>query len=184
MMFSKLNFTVFGQRVNLAMKISKERSEWIAGIGNRCADGNYVIFLDYDNVPYDYIIEELKTLSEKYCLGNGYIFKTGNGFHVVFLEKFCLGNLLDIMNHTACDKSYIDVPLMYGRKVWVLRQTQKGGKDILYFAKFHSKFDGGIKSRAHAKFLKKRYNIKINIKGYAFDTCDKLTFASYFVKQE
>jgi len=183
-MLSKINFSVFGRRVNLLAKIAKDRTEWVAGIGNRTEDGQYIVFLDYDGVPLDYIEDEIKFLQDNYYLSSAYIFFTGNGYHVIFLEKMSIGELLRIMDSSTCDKDYREVPLLNNRRIWVLRQTRKKNNGIKYLKEIRGVEYYRKRSKAHSLYLISRYGIKIDIKRNNFDKSETLVTASYYIKGE
>lgn len=184
-MISKLSFSFLKRRVNFALKIDKDRTEWIGGIGNRCeGDGEvlYVPFLDYDDVPYDYVLDEIRFIQHKFFLSDAYVFRSGGGFHVIFLDKMPLGVMLSILDNTTCDKNYRDVPLLYGRKVWVLRQTNKNGVPITFLEKVESIWSGMNKSTPHAKFINAKYGNVVDMKRGTFDKCKELYTASYYIR--
>ena len=139
---------------DLHIKIThaERRDEHHFGIGNRCADGLYIVFLDYDKTPLEWVRAEITYLQDTYGLGSAYLFETKNGFHVVFLDKLELDELITIMGCTSIDKRYMSVPLKYARRCWVLRQTPKKGEEIHYSGVYHSGSAREL-SEAHAIYL-------------------------------
>lgn len=186
----KTNFTIplTNKRVTLFARLSEEKSEWVAGIGNRCFPVGYVIFLDYDKVPLNYIIDEITFIQEKYVLSEFYVFSTKKGYHAVCLDKVPVGELLDIMDSTVCDKDFRNVPLLSVSKTWVLRQTKKEGKDgdIGYLFRITPEertIFTRERSLAHAKFLTSRYGIKIPL-DETFDKNETIITAQYYIRPE
>lgn len=148
-------FNLLGTERTFYYNSKKERTVFHYGIGNRCEDGQYVLFLDYDKTPLDWITEELRLLQEWFELGTAYLFRTKNGHHVIFLEKFSLSEIVEMLGCVSIDRNYKEVPLHYARKIWVLRQTQKTGEKIEYLGclpnpKVDPKRD---RSRPHAVYL-------------------------------
>lgn len=187
-MLSKLNFSVFGHTVNLLFRVTREKTAMMYGVGNRCSDGQYVLFLDYDDTPAEWIYEEIELLQKTHdCLGDAFVFKTKNGYHVVFLEKLSLGTIIKLMDITSCDKDYKNVPMNYGRKIWVLRSSPKKGEEITYEGAVRRKH--GVchreRSRAHMLYLSSIGGVskrKMAIGG-AFDKSEKVIMAYYRVAE-
>lgn len=141
-------------KLHFLVKRTRERKEFHYGVGNRTKDGMYCVFLDYDDTPYEWIREEIRLLQERMGCGHAHVFKTNKGFHVIFLEKYPLDELLHILGMTSVDKSYIHVPLKYANKVWVLRQTHKRDMPITYVETIKNTFSTfREKSTAHKEYL-------------------------------
>ncbi len=168
----------------MILQTTQVREQFIVGVGNRCHDSTYIVFLDYDDTPLDWIREEIILLQKLYELGTAYLFKTGNGFHVVFLEKCTLGALIDILDATTIDKNFRDVPMKYGGKIWVLRQTEKDGETIKYIGPMFQQ-SKSIKSWAHKEYLRKTYKIPRNnfeITPELWDMQKQILHATYYVR--
>lgn len=148
----QITIPFLGTNHHFLYKTIKERKEFHYGIGNRCEDGKYVLFLDYDDTPDEWIREEIKLLQDNTQLGTAYIFQTKNGCHVLFLEKFYLAEILKLMNMTSIDPRYKNVPLQYGKKLWVLRSSNKKNETIKYLG-YKYKLSPLERSRAHATYL-------------------------------
>lgn len=152
----------------------------VAGITNRCADGSYVLFLDYDDLPFDLLIDELMALRATFCLGDLHILKTGRGFHVVCTQKFTFRQLLLMMRSTSTDEAFIDVPLRAVHRMWTLRLTEKGGKlpEALMTLKG---IRGSSESRPHNEILRKVYNFPIT--SVHDDKSDTFWSGHYFINE-
>ena len=163
--------------VKTAMMFRKKIKHYVIGYTNRCEDGRYVLFLDYDKIQLSWLLTELKHLIHDHSLGDVYIFESSpKSFHVVCLDKFKLDEFLNIARSSSVDEQYIYVPLKYGKKVWTLRLTEKDAGDI----KFVKMIKGNNKrqqSNAHANILKKLF--KLNIKLKHPDKLDKLIYCKY-----
>ncbi len=151
----KLAFHLFRKEWMLYVRVQPKREVLHYGVGNRCDDGKYVLFLDYDHSPIEWVREELRLLQEYYGIGAFYLFKTKHGIHAICLEKFFLGMMLDMMSKTTIDHNYLSVPLMGGAKIWILRQSQKAGERISYLGKLDARpVIEREMSRAHAEYLR------------------------------
>lgn len=175
---------MLGQSVNLLFRSSKRKDVLQYGIGNRCKGGGYVLFLDYDNVPYEWVAEEVRFLQERFRqeLGKAFLFGTKNGIHVIFLEKHDLGSIISMMAVTSCDKDYKVVPLLSSRKIWVLRQSTKKDEAIKYLGALRAPCNWE-RSRAHALYLKQFCGVpnKDLIGGGAFDKEEQVVLGYYYV---
>lgn len=187
-MIIKWNFDVFKKNVTFLFRIAVKRETLTQGYTNRCHDGQYVLFLDYDGTPLEWIQEEIKLLQERYDIGTAYTFVTKHGFHVVFLEKFTFGAIINMMDMTSCDKHYKDIPMFYGRRCWVLRHSDKKDESIKYLGALPSKHLRKLMERslAHKIFIQKNYNIpeKDFAKSGYFDENKELTLAFYKIPRE
>lgn len=160
MVYFRYVWHAFKKRYTLFFNSEEEKSIFHYGMGNRCHDGMYLLFLDYDDVPIEWIYDELKLLQHKFCLGTAYLFKTKNGVHALFLERLTLGTVLNAMDMTSIDKNYRKVPLLYARKVWVLRQSRKRDETIRYLGCLKPQQESEREcSNAHLTYLKNQYNI-------------------------
>ncbi len=185
-MFYSTTFNLFGRKNSLILRSVKEKSVLMYGFGNRCKDGKYVLFLDYDNTPYNWISEEIGLLQEMFSLGTAYVFQTKNGYHVVFLEKYTLKQIISFLDVTSCDKNYKTVPLYYGRKIWVLRTSPKVDEE-LRFIKAHHPLLPNIeeKSLAHSMYLAKFYDVPLeDLPIQHLDGQENLTLAHYKIGSE
>lgn len=155
-----LSFKLFGRHFKLLFRTHKELDVYVAGITNKCRDGRYVIFLDYDQVPEEWVVEEVQFLMTEHLLGDFHIFKTTNGYHAICTDKVSLHDLVAVMRDSSTDEAYKYVPLRRARRVWTLRTTAKDGKkpEFLYTL-------GGLylnqQSKPHNDILRKLYNIEI-----------------------
>lgn len=183
-MFWKLNFNVLKKEVNLLFRIVPKREVMQFGVGNRCRDGTYLVFLDYDSTPYEWIREELLLMQRIFGLGTAFIFKTKHGWHVIFLEKLPLGLVIDVLKMSTVDMRYREVPMMYGRKIWILRQSKKRNEKSRYWAKIPQE-TLFVRSRAHARYLVSMCGVpRGSIGRGTFDEEDNLTLGYYRTPEE
>jgi len=159
------------------------------GMGNRCNGGLYVLFLDYDGTPIEWVLEEVRMLQERYrgLLGSAYLFRTKHGVHVVFLEKHPIGEIVEMMRLTSCDLQYQHVPMKYARRVWVLRQSPKKDEQLEYYGVVPSEIKGVVdRSRAHKLWMKANYSIpeKDFERGGTFDLETDIIVGHYHVSDK
>ena len=158
------NINLFGFDFRMYFGVFKSFNSWKTGITNRCKDGQFVLFLDYDRVPIEWISDELSYIQELFGVGDLHVFKTSKGFHVINTEKRSFADTLEIMKYTSCDSHYIDVPLKYGKKAWTLRISDKKGKPkTKYFITFHNRNILQM-SKPHNWLLRELYGVKISKK--------------------
>ena len=136
-------------------------TSWKTGITNRCKDGTFVLFLDYDGTPLQWIMEECGYLQLEYGIGDCHIFKTKNGYHVVNTEKREFGEMLEMMRATSCDPNFINVPLRYGKKAWTLRISDKKNTPKIAYVMTMQGHNNVEQSRPHNWLLRELYKVKI-----------------------
>ena len=157
----RFQFDFAGKDLRFYFGIFNSRNAWKHGITNRCKDGKFVIFLDYDNVPLEWILDELTHLMPDLNIGDTHIFKTGKGYHVVNTEKRSFAQILNIMHMTSADPNYINVPLKYGKKTWTLRISHKKGKPKIRYL-FSLKGTNRLEqSNPHNELIRRIYGVRI-----------------------
>lgn len=116
----------------------KQRTkEIVNGYTNRCMDGKYVVFLDYDDFQFEWIQYEIEALQTLFHLGDFYIFESSpNSYHAVCFDKVSVHEYISILRNSSVDTNYINVPLHFGKKVWTLRLTDKDKQPIKYIKRF------------------------------------------------
>jgi len=142
----------------------------VFGYTNRTRDGKYIVFLDYDRVSFDWIVDECKVLQEMFGLRTFYFFQSSkDGFHAVCFDKVKLKTLLLILSNSSVDPRYHQVPLHWGKKIWTLRLTEKNDKNIKpkgFLEKRYNEFEGETldfreQSSPHIKLINNYFNLKI-----------------------
>jgi len=160
-MKSRLTLNVFNKEITLFFGVQNQYNKWKTGITNRCKDGQFVLFLDYDKVPYSWVVDELDHIQKHHKLGDIHIFQTNNGYHAINTEKRSFQEILKIMNQTSADIHFINVPLKYGKKAWTLRISNKKGKMIKHISTFPAK-NKKVMSAPHNWYLREMYGLVIN----------------------
>lgn len=155
---------------------------WVFGYSSRCNDGKYVLLMDYDDLNVNDIIEELKFLQKKHDLSAFYVFKLPdreNSYHAVCLDKLPLFDCWNILKESSCDLAFINAIKNLRSREWILRFGKKGNRDFpIFFLKIPSKNNKYEKSRAHALFLEKFFNLEFNI-NKGFDCFDEIGIIKY-----
>ncbi len=173
---------IFG--INIGFSIMKERKEEVFGYTNRCDDGKFIVFLDYDDMPYEWVIKEIKSIQKDFNLGDFYMFKSSeSSFHAVCFTKVQLGTLRTILMNSSCDENYHRVPYSIGKRLLTLRLTEKEGKK--------PKFNGmllrdspRLESYEHKKLIHKLFRCMTDdaiISNSDFEHPTKIIIANYKV---
>lgn len=185
-MLLNIKFDLWGFHINWYWKVQREKRDLMWGVGNRCKDGRYVLFLDYDDTPQEWIIDEIGLLQHRYAdlLGTAYLFSTKHGTHVVFFEKHTLDKIYEMMTKTSCDNNYTMIPMHYGRRTWILRSSKKKDETIEYVGCVHHPNTPSSveRSNAHRVYFQDLYPIPdkdFNDGGGEWDKEDTLTMAYY-----
>lgn len=175
----KINLSLFNIEIGIIASARKKRTETVKGITNRCDDGHYILFLDYDNIPYEWLKEELKALQVEFSIKELFILKSSSdSYHIISFEKFTREEYEQILHRSSCDKGYKTIPFIWGKKLNTLRITEKNGKKPEFFD--YINYGGLIMNReiskAHSKMFKLLYDLNpIGNK----DNSENIIFAEY-----
>ena len=154
---AKLFNRLYGFLIHIESKPYEDKP--VVAMANRCKDGMFVVFLDYERVKEEWVIDEAKRLQEQFRLGWFYVFRTGRGFHLVCVDKLPLRKLLEVMRESSCDVLFMDVPITHGLRTWALRVSEKDGKKPEFVWAVKSEWNVHRKSYAHIWFIKRLYGI-------------------------
>ena len=173
------------------------------GITNRCEDGKFVLFLDYDNIYEEIMYKDLDNLLRKYpkILGNFYIATTGfeetddcqikGNFHVVNFAKLYKYQIEQILKLCNIDPYFIKIPEKTAHKCHVLRISEKFWKKNGQVQKEKPRFiqkypEVAINQRlelsnAHYIFFSKEWNIRepFQLQAMKFDKLTKIELHKY-----
>lgn len=168
----------------------------VKGWCSRVVDKNHkvteVLFIDYDNILYRIVQDELQYLMEEYNLSPFYIFTSeeetdeygelyGN-YMAICLTKNTYKKIVEMQNQLHCDAAYKSVPLIYRFKTWVLRLGNKGKKSGPEFKEVIGDLKKEYKqdvSQAHLTALQKIYPQIPSIKYKNLDGNLKLFLTEY-----
>jgi hypothetical protein len=171
-MIFKISHTIYGIQITIKLFgyelwIRGHKDYFTAktlGIKNRCMDGKYVFFADFDNHLLEQLIPELQYLQSKHKLSNLYIFRSSQKPHsylVMGIDKLNYERWVSILNETSCDKFYKDMPITNDYKQWCMRITPKAGSIAPKLIRIlQSPNQEREKSRPHWLFLKYHHNLK------------------------
>jgi len=124
----------------------------------------FAVFMDYDNVKDERLIEELRYLQELYELGDFHVFATNEfGRHVICVDRLPLREALDVVYNSTCGEVFKRGIRINEYRTWILRTHKKGDRDRpKYLFSVESPYNGkNLQSQAHALFLRVHYGAKI-----------------------
>lgn len=126
----------------------------------------FVIFLDYDNIKDERLVEELTYLQELFGLGDFHVFATSEfGRHAVCIDRFPLREALDVVYNSTCDAMFKRGIHMNEFRTWILRALEKGDRPKpKYLYLVESPYNGKrLQSQAHGEFLQRHYAAGIRL---------------------
>jgi len=151
----------------LKFQVMKKLNVRTSGVSSRVPNTSlHVIFLDYDNIVDERLVEELRFLQEEFELGNFYVFETRNkGRHSVCIDALRFKDVLEIVRFTSCDLMFKKAPRINEYRCWVLRYAKKGKRDApKYLYTVESPHEGrNLQSLGHATYLL-NFGVKIKVK--------------------
>lgn len=153
----------FGWAWRISTTAYKKPNEFTYGYNNRCRDGKYILFMDYDDLTYEDVSNEVKLLQKRFGLGDAHIFKLDRekSWHVVCLDKLTLYENWEILHNSSCDSAFINAIKTMNTRKWVLRIAKKGVRNPpLYFMTIPSETKRE-QSNAHKIFLQTWFSILI-----------------------
>jgi len=145
-----------GWTLGWSLKAALKRREGTPVIGPTNKVGHFFVpFFDYDIREEKFINAEVRSLQEEYLLGDAFLFRTGKGFHVIFLDLLRGEEWLEVLGASNCDEEYKAVPRLNGARAWVLRASPKRNGAVDY-VKVIPGYLGRTLSRPHYDYLLKR----------------------------
>jgi len=137
------------------------------GVSSRIPDtALHIVFLDYDNIVDERLVEELRDLQTEFEIGNFHVFETRNkGRHALCLDALRFKDVKEIVDFSSCDTNFKRAPKINQYRCWVLRFAKKGNRDApKYLYTVESPYEGkNLQSRGHAKYLL-NFGVKIDLK--------------------
>lgn len=156
----QLSFNVGNQTIILNSYRMRTPDVWTTGTLNHIPEtNNYILFMDYDLVSEEFMKGELLHLQRVYpYIGSIDVFKSSEkGYHVRSYSYLNAKEFLEIINNSACDWAFKNIPRFSSYRNWVLRDSSKGETDspkFLYTLKGDTK---RLQSSAHHKWTKILY---------------------------
>lgn len=155
----EVTIPIIKQTFRNTFQVYRAPDSWTTGISSRCMDGQHVLFFDFDDVPLNELVDEIKYLQDYYCLSAAYVFEIekDKSYHVIILDKFNLRKAHKILSSAgSVEWAYQNSALWTRSKEWVLRVIEKGARPIPKFLQLiESKHDIHEISTAHKNFLQK-----------------------------
>lgn len=186
---NKLNYSILSVCQRLPYMEVKGWCSRVVGKDNKVSE---VIFLDYDNILYRIVEDELKYIMDKHDLSPFYVFtseedkdnygETYGNYMAICLTKKSFKEVIEIQDELHCDQAYKKVPLVYRFKTWVLRLGSKGKKSGPVFKEVIGDLKKDYKqdvSNAHLTALKKIYPEIPSIKYKNLDKNLRLFLTTY-----
>lgn len=135
------------------------------GMTNRCEDGKYVIFLDYDDMTYTEVVDEAHRLIEDFHLGDFYIFSLDrpDSYHAICCTKLTVQKCQDVINASSADQAFKQAPRFFKRNRWILRIGKKGKRDAPNFEIRIHGYKDQPEAIGHLLFLKDYYGADVNL---------------------
>ncbi|MFA6073939.1 MAG: hypothetical protein WC758_07530 [Candidatus Woesearchaeota archaeon] len=135
---NKLDYSILVNCQRLPYMNIKGWSSRVTGKDHRTS---HVTFVDYDNILFKIIFDEISYITEKYNLPPWYVVSTfeeqdpdGNlyGNYLLYNFKKCtFKEVIDIQDKLSCDQAFKKIPLLYRFKCWCARLSEKSdGKKI------------------------------------------------------
>lgn len=136
----KLNY---GISCNFRKSPNMNARGWSSRVIDKSGKISECVFLDYDNILFSLVENELKYIQKKHNLTPFYVLKTSESkkaggevygnYLCVSLTKKNFGEARDIIMETHCDSSFKLVPQSYAYRTWVHRLSRKGKKNAPQF---------------------------------------------------
>lgn len=175
----KIDLKIFHRLLKVRAYLIDVKDEDIIAYSNRTEDGFMVLFMDYDGMRFEDMVNELRWIQEQFKLSSFYLFEGMNGYHAICLDKLILHEYQDILRCSSVDENYIKIPLKQN-KHWLLRLSNKGGSKIRFCGVVDSDYGYNFeRSKAHATLLNNLFDLEINVYEHAFDEQEKVLFAKY-----
>lgn len=126
----------------------------------------YVLFLDYDNIVDESLVDRLIYLQERYILGDFHVCATNEfGRHVICIDRLPLREALDVVYDSNCDYLFQRGIRINEYRTWILRALEKGNRPrpkFLYAVE--SPHNGKrLQGEALGLFLKHYYGAKVRL---------------------
>lgn len=143
------------------------------GLSSATKDNKHIFMIDFDNVSYYTIYNDLLRIQHIYKLSDFYIIESTNGYNALTLDKISLKKIYEIGIESifSCRNFYL---YGYDRKYYVLRF----GDDKKLEKILKSSWIQNQKSNAHRLFLEHFFNIKID-KDKHYDDLTKCDLIQY-----
>lgn len=177
----KLSFSIGNTSVMLSLFSMPTPKVPTIAIASRVSGTPYhVVFLDYDYIELDVLVDELRALQDTFKLSDFHIFKMDrkDAYHAICLDMLPLSEVRRIVASSSCDLAFKSVLQFNELRSWILRTYEKGKRKRPEFLGIvESKHNEHVQSAVHAKYLNLHYRTFIKLKK-PYDSSD-LYMTSY-----
>lgn len=148
----------------LALERIRLPKAWTTGTMNRCEDGKYIVYLDYDLIEEDYLKGELAHLQAVFDVGDFFVFQSSpKKYHAISFSKMTALEYVRLLENSSADELFKKIPRYVSYRNWVLRHFEKAEKNKPKYLYTLANTSNRQESYAHFKFLKTFYpDIPIN----------------------
>jgi hypothetical protein len=165
----RINTTVriFGKMYLLHFQSMEIPKAPTAGVSARISHTTeFAIFLDYDNITDERLVDELLYLQELHQLGDFHVFSSSEfGRHAVCVDRLFLKEALEVIYTSTCDVVFARGARINEFRTWILRAIEKGNRDKpKYLYTVESPHNGQrLQSQSHGLFLQRHYGAKVRL---------------------
>jgi hypothetical protein len=169
MIFNKKSNTRIGDfQIDFLFRVSKVKKGFAIGTYSICDDGKHVIYLDYDNFRFEWLLDELRMLRDKYKLSTFYVFRSSKDdvgkykHHVVCFDKINARLYNEIVLSSNADVLFKNNGFFDLENSRVLRFSKKQSSDIgkpYFLCTVSSGYNKYNKSQSHINFYQKMFDI-------------------------
>lgn len=156
----RIPFTV--STVRWSVQFYRDPNAWCTGIGSKCVDGRHVLFFDYDQMPFEQVVQDMQFLQKRWKLGPAHIFQLDreDSFHAIFLDKFDVSKAYTIIREANSDPGHRESVKKVRGHEWLLRTSKKGERGApVWRGTLKSPYVGREISTAHKRFLEINYGV-------------------------
>lgn len=163
------------------------------GLTNRTKDNYFLPFIDYDEVEYDVVKEDVDFLQKNYDIGTVVITKSSEekelsgklvgNYHVIGFTKFTFPEVKEMLRLTRCDWSFRK-GFKFQQRCWVLRVLEKVNYKNNEVVKPKPELKEVIPAKtrrvvnkAMVDFINKYYNLNLKFKKH--DNIDEIEVINY-----
>lgn len=174
---------ILGKVLFAKFQVLDKPHTYTVGITSRCVDGKHVLFADWDGVSEKIVRWDISCIIKEFELSDCYIFRSGNGFHMVCLDKMPFADVVKVQGHTCCDYAFRVALQTFNERSWVLRVVKKGENNAPKFIGIIRGSGKREKSLAHATFLNKYYGVGVDTNAGVWDTENDICFIKYMTSK-
>lgn len=126
----------------------------------------YMLFMDYDNIKDERLVDELQYLQELYYLGDFHVLATNEfGRHSICIDRLRMRDAVEVIENSSCDYNFKRGIHINEFRTWILRVLEKGSRPKpQYFYPVESPYNGKrLQSEAMGLFLQHYYGARVRL---------------------